>query len=612
MKRSVPLEDIRLGLRLLTPSERRNAVLLAISIIINGLLQTFALAGVVPFIQALLNPQEALRSRWAEVVYELGIVLPADRLLPTVGLCLLVLVLAKNLYAGFQTRWQSRFSAECEQRLASELLRRFLAAPYAWNNRQNTSVIRDIILGHVVQWSRGFLRTSLQLANDLLFVVLAVGFLVVASPQSGSLIFCGTGAVAWLLMRFTRPILLDKARTKREASYRAGILCNEALSGVRDVKMTGSSQLFVESFRSEFSRYSFADSDAQLIGSIPRLLLETLGYGALIGTALIVIWRGGDYSATVAVLALYGIAAVRLLPVFNSALGNLNKLLDALPQIEDILRLSLDTRPAEQENEIAYGADPFRNWRKVTFANVGYRYGSSERPSLAGFTMELTRGESLGIVGPSGAGKSTLADLLSALLEPSEGTIKVDGISIHGLNRLGWRGHIGYVSQTPFVLDASLQENIVFGQPIVNATRLEAAIRAAHLDVVVAQMPDGLETRLGERGVKLSGGQRQRVAISRALYRDVDLLLLDEATSALDTLSEREVTEAIRQLVGTVTVVVIAHRLATVKHCDRIAVLDGGRLIDVGTHDVLVKTCPIYREMVDRSDISDASGGNSA
>jgi len=603
MRHSLSPGGIRLGLSLLTLAERRYAVLLAVSIIINSLLQTVALAGVLPFVQSLIAPDAAMQSGWAVWLQEAGIALPAS--LSVIGSCLLLLVLAKNVYTGLQTRWQARFSASCEQRLASDLLRQFLEASYAWNIRQNTSVVRDIIRTHVVQWSRGFLRSSLQLANDVLFAVMAVSFLIYVSPKIGGLIFCITSFIAWVLMRLLRPHLLAKAKAKREANYRSGIFCNEALAGVRDVKMTGSQALFVRTFADEFSRYSFADSDYQVLSSLPRLLLEVLGYGALIGTALLITWSEGDTSEAASLLALYGVAGIRLLAVFNGIIGNLHKLLDALPLIEDIH--SLEREAAAGEGAPAAGDDPFTDWTDIQFTNIGYRYAASDRFALSGITTTIVRGESVGVVGPSGAGKSTLADVLSALLEPTEGVLTVGGQPVHGPARFAWRGHIGYVSQNPFILDASLRDNIVFGHPTFDTERLDMAIKAAHLGPVVAQLPAGLDTPLGERGMRLSGGQRQRVAIARALYRNADLLILDEATSALDTLSEQEITEAITGLVGSVTVVVIAHRLATVKHCTRVLVMVNGRVIDSGGHEELMRSCPIYRDMVRRS--APVSGG---
>ncbi|MBN2752919.1 MAG: ABC transporter ATP-binding protein [Rhodospirillaceae bacterium] len=605
MKRAPSSVDVAIGLKLLTPSERRRAVLLLISTFINGLLQTVALAGVLPFIQSLMAPEAAVNAKWMVWLRALGMNVPADRLLSTVGLCLLALILVKNIYAWLQIRWQSRFCANCEQRLAADLLLNLLGASYAWNIQQNSSVLRDIIISHVVQWSRGFLRTSLQLANDFLFAVSAVAFLIYASPSTGTMIFCAMGGIAILLQRSLRPHLLAKSLSKREANYRAGILCNEALAGVKDVKMTGSQALFVKGFKSVFSTYSFADSDIQQLSILPRLSLEVLGYGALIGTAIVLTFRGGDYSQAASVLALYGIAAIRLLPVFSSAISSANKLLDALPLIQDIYRIHTET--AVGEGTEATSADPFVNWKEIILSGVGYRYAPNNTSALHEITATINRGESIGIVGPSGAGKSTLADLLCALLEPSEGTLTVGEHAVHGPDRFTWRNHIGYVSQSPFLLDATLRENIVFNQPQFDEGRLASAVKAAHLEQVITHLPDGLDTRLGERGVRLSGGQRQRVAIARALYRNADLLILDEATSALDTLSEQEVTEAIRQLAGTITVVVIAHRLATVKHCNRILVVKNGTLIGIGSHETLLNTCPTYLDMVRQSNLSENS-----
>ncbi len=329
-----------------------------------------------------------------------------------------------------------------------------------------------------------------------------------------------------------------------------------------------------------------------------KLGIEVIGFAALIGVAIGALWSGIPRANVAALLALYAVIAVRALPMISQIVLALTGIAAMLPAVSMIRRLLREVPP----EEVVPASDNLTrlSWQKISIDHATVSYPNTAIPALGPISLTVERGRSYEIVGASGAGKSTLADLIAGLLMPTSGQVLVDAEPMQA-NLARWRDCVAYVAQTPFLLDATLADNIAFGEPrsVDRNDHLRAAIEAAGLADLVNSLPDGLATQIGERGVRLSGGQRQRVAIARALYRDANLLILDEATSSLDSLTEREITDAIEVLKGRMTLVVVAHRLSTLVHCDEIVMLENGALVDQGTHLRLLKRNPRYRKFAE-------------
>lgn len=590
--------------KLLNRKERVQAVFLVLSMNINALLGLVGLAGILPFVHLMLEPEPlAGQSTFAHALRSLGFT-DIDYAIFAAGLVLIGLILAKNIFAFAHGYVQNRYCARAERRMATELLARVVHAPYLWLVSRNASIVRDTVIGHSIEWSRGVIRASLQLINELLFLVVALVFLVVASPFTGLLIGGSAALIAAAIARFAHPRINYYAERKRRAIRIAGVVATEAIAGGRDVRLSAAGGEFVAAFEKSIYDYTTGDADGRQWQLLPRLGVEVVGFSVLVGVALVALWSGMPRAEIASLLAIYAVVAIRAIPVVSQVASSVSAITSALPAVAEVQDLINDLPELPPPAEA--GAQAIGAWRQFSFEHVAFTYPNGARPALGPLSLTIECGNSYGIVGKSGVGKSTLVDLLTGLLPPTEGRILLDGEVLDPGGLRGWIDNIACVSQTPFLLDGTLQENIEFGKVVGDdrAERLQQAVAAAGLTDMVRQLPDGLSTGLGDRGVRLSGGQRQRVAIARALYRGARLLILDEATSALDSLTEREVTQAIESLKGRMTLLVVAHRISTVRRLDELIVLDAGKIVGRGRHEKLLGTSDLYRSLVEAQSLS--------
>jgi len=589
---------------LLTRTERFRALLLMVSALVNVALNILGMVGIVSFIHLVIasDPING-EGRTAQMLRAIGFV-DANAALGVVGGAVLALVVFRGGYLLMHMYFQNVFCARVEQRVSAELLARIVAAPYDWLSTQNAAVLREIASGYVIEWSRIALRTTLQLASDLVFVGFTIALLVVASPMSGIAVSLTAVGLATLLLYFCQPPIRRNAERKRMAARRANVSMTEAIMGGRDVRMSQGGDFLVRMFARDYKIYSMADVFGREWQLVPRLGIEIIGSAAIIGVALAAIWAGAQREDVGALLALYAVIALRAIPVVSQIATSVAAIGGALPcvfELRKMMRL-VPTRTAANPLE----HKPIPNWKRISLVDVSYSYPGTKSPAVGPVNLTIARGMSLGIVGSSGAGKSTLIDVLVGLLEPTQGAVMIDGDRVGPESIEAWRARIGYVAQSPFLLDATLAENIEFGAPPIpdREGRCRASAEAAGLGSLVAALPKGLHTPIGDCGMQLSGGQRQRVAIARAFYRNADLLVLDEATSALDSVTEKEITAAIDELKGRLTLIIVAHRLSTVVRCDEIVLLEAGRIAAHGTHAQLLADSPAYRRLVEAQSFS--------
>jgi ATP-binding cassette subfamily C protein len=482
--------------------------------------------------------------------------------------------------------------------LGERLVAAYLGAPYAFHLRRDSAQLMRKATDSVDVAIRIFLSSSVSLATEILIVAGIVSILAITTPFATVAVMTGLVAVLALVLRRTRPLLArwgHDVQREHEASIRA---LQQALGAVKEVKATGSERFFHDAYASHQHALWATRRREAVLADLVRIAVES---GCVVGLLLVVLIatlvRGAGAEA-MPVLAVYAYAGFRVIPAANRILLALGLMSFGRAAVRDLhADLELVTPSAARSPALP---------RRISFTDrivldgVSYAYGDERGFVLRDIDLTIHRGESIAIVGRSGVGKSTLIDVLLGLLEPTSGRVLVDGVGIRDALP-AWQAKVGYVPHPPFLVDDTLRRNIAFGvdEEDIDHGRMEAAVYTARLGEFVAALPDGLQTAVGERGVRLSSGQRQRVAIARALYRDPQVVVLDEATTGLDPQTEREVAEAIDALRGSRTLIVVAHRLAIVRRCDRLVLLAGGRIGAMGSYEELMADSPEFRALAD-------------
>jgi ATP-binding cassette, subfamily B, bacterial PglK len=581
------LRDLRACLELLTPEARwRWAGLVPLVLAVAGL-EAVGAGAAFGLITLLSDPTRAATLPVAARIYPW---LPRHDG-PAIILAFTLLLMAfyigrSGLVAGVSWAQEQVLNISVQQ-LSHRLLAAYLAAPYAFHFRRNSATLIAHVSQGVQTAFRGVLGSLVNVACESAVVGALVMILGVTAPGVTLVSVLVVGALLLVPLHLSRRATARWGRGVQQLETSILQSLQQSLGGVKELKLTGREAFFLARFDEQLAAAARLRSRHTVAGTALRMAVETVFVCGLLLVGLLLTLSDGTTTA-LPLLGLYAYAGFRVIPSANRIILNVNALRYSRAWIRDLHAdlTVLTTRPrAPGQRE----APPIRFTRTVALEGVSYSYEGAGERVLVDVDLTIAKGESIAIVGASGAGKSTLVDLLLGLLEPTAGRISVDGRDIAGALR-SWQRHIGYVPQEPFIIDDTLRRNIAFGvaDREVEDRRVLAALRLAQLAEFVAGLPHGLDTMLGERGTRLSGGQRQRVAIARALYHEPEVLVFDEATSALDTPTERDLIAALEGLRGIKTLVVIAHRLTTVRHCDRLVVLRDGRAAAVGSYEELL------------------------
>ncbi len=554
------------ALGLLSPSARRRFALLVVGMAFSSALEVAAIGAVT-----------LCMARLAENAPDLS-----RSLVPALGL-----LLSSSLGAAILSYASVRFATSQERELAARLLAGYLRQPYAWWLGQNSAILQQNVMSGMI--ARGVLEPLTTGLSRLILAGLLIALLVAVQPLVALSMALVLGLTYALLSYLTRRFLGHLAGATQEALDRASQTSQEALSGLKTLRVLGREEELLGRFRSQGERISRNQAAWCLASELPRFLLETVAVGGLLGLALY-LSRTGSSARLLSLLSLYALAGYRLIPALHIVFTSWSRLTFALPTLQRFHEgLASDARPSAQESVGLH--------EQLSLDGVSYTYPGAARPSLCEISLSVPRNGSLGLVGPTGCGKTTLVDVLVGLLEPQQGQVCLDGQAVEPGQWPVWQRCLGYVPQDPFLSDASLLENIALAVAEPDPVAAERAARLANLHDFVLTLPEGYQTLVGERGVRLSGGQRQRLAIARALYHDPELLVLDEATSALDTPTERAIRDSVAALAGQKTLVVVAHRLETVRGLDRIALMEDGRVTACGTYAELLEKSPLFRQL---------------
>lgn len=590
------IEVWRRALHLLPPRTRPRWLLLLPLMLASAIAEATGAAGVFLLVRIVNEPERALRLPvFSSVASALGWT-DARSILIAFALALLLFYLFKNLLALTTEYVRGICVGRSTAIVARAMLRGYLRAPYAFHFRRNSAELIRNAHESVESIFSGVMSQSVGIVTESLVVLAILTVLVVAAPSvtlaAGSLLL----VVSLGFSRATRRLALRLGDSVQQRSCEALQHLQQSLHAIREIKVFGREAFFYRRFGRAEDALARARSGSQVLAILPRLVVETVFICGALLVMIILILGGGRAADSLSLLGLYAYAGFRIIPSFNRILWSTNVVRSSSRALDDVWDDFVCFGAADVPDPNTVKALPFAD--RLELRHVTYRYEGSDTPALNDVDLTICRGESVGIVGRTGAGKSTLLDLLVGLLEPTGGQVLIDGVAVGG-NIGAWQRQIGYVPQAPYLIDGTLRENIAFGLEAeeIDEPAVQRAVAMAQLQDYVAELPAGLATVVGERGLRLSGGQRQRVAIARALYHQPQVLVFDEATSALDLETERHLSQAIRALHGVKTLILVAHRLTTVSDCDSLIFLRDGKLAGRGPLTTLLKDNSDFRAM---------------
>lgn len=591
---------------ILGPARRRRLVALIGWSAIGSIADAMGVALIFVVVRLATDPEAVAGGRWAAALYAFSGAASPLQFATRLGVAVLLLFVAKSVYGAGLHYVQCAFCSHGVADLATRLYRGYLATDYAaLQLRHSAELVRNVreLANHVYY---EVVMALLAISVEVMVLAGLTGVLLVLQPLPT--VLAGTLLIAVFLMQSSVAGKLGTGLGRQYLSAAGGLQksIQEGLGGLKETKILGRESDAVASFAREQKEFARIVGRQLFVSQVHRHTNEVAVLLAV--TVVVALTLSGDIGGgpMLAPLAMFAAAAFRMVPAVNRIMYNVNVLRHYRPSVTEMLQelRAFDERSSRDPDRTDEGGRlPFR--RELACIDVSYTYPLATQPALDEVTFTIRRGTSVGIVGESGAGKSTLADVLLGLLVPTRGRVLVDGIDIAAARR-PWQRNLGYVPRHVYVADDSVRHNVALGigDSDIDDERLRAVLRIAHLEEFVASLPEGVETRLGERGARLSDGQRQRVGIARALYRDPEVLVFDEATAALDVAMEHALTETIRDLKGRTTFIVIAHRLNTVKACEEVLLMERGRLADVGTLHELAERNPGFSRALALADLS--------
>lgn len=593
--------DLRALYALLTPTQRARLLRLQVLIVVMALAEIAAVLSIGPFMAVVGDMGQLQGEGWLATAYQVSGASSPRTFLSLMGLgVLLVLVLAAVV--STLTTWRlSLFSYSVGAELSCRLYRHYLHQPWLFHCGENSSRLINKASQEVQRVTQKIISPVMHVNSRLVLVTLMSVAVFTYNPVVagvGLLIFL---ASYMLLYKTVRRILITHGQRISRTQAERLKLMSEGFGGIKDVLLMHRQEAFARQFNKASRKWARGQGVTHGLGEAPRYAIELVAFGSVILLVLYLLnLYQGNLGSILPALSIYALAGFKMLPAFQkiySGISSIRSNLAAFEEVREDLVASRVGRPEKSQAEID---SPLVPVREIRLQDVVFRYPDKAEPALDGLSLCLPACSMVGMVGASGSGKSTAVDLLMGLMMPESGSVTVDGVSIEGDNLARWQACISYVPQHIYLTSASIRENVAFGiEPgeIDNARVLEA-LRAAQMETLMKGLPDGLDTRVGERGVQLSGGQRQRIGIARALYHATPVLVLDEATSALDGTTERRVMEAIHAFSGTRTIIMIAHRLSTVRQCDCIYLVEKGRVIGQGTYEQLATRNEAFRTLL--------------
>tara|TARA_B110000008_G_C16965356_1_gene561754 strand:- start:1412 stop:3154 length:1743 start_codon:yes stop_codon:yes gene_type:complete len=567
-------------------SKRRikQLALLLFLMITASILEIVSLGSVLPFLSVLIAPEQVFQHEYAQpLISALKLREPIQLILP-ITILFIIAVLVAGIVRLYLLYVMTRLSYAIGADLSINIYRRTLYQTYATHvARNNSEVINGIMTKTNIVISS--ILAPLLLVSATLILIGIIGLLFVIDIVVALSTSIGFGLLYWSVIRYNKNHLKNNSQIIADQSTQIVKTLQEGLGGVRDVLIDGTQEFYCKLYRNADLPLRRATGNNIFIGGSPRYIMEAIGMTLIAGLAYMLTQKQGGMAAAIPLLGALALGAQKLLPVLQQIYSSYSSIKGGESSFEDVLYL-LDQPLPEYENQ----PTPIRFDKEIKLTNLSFRYNQESPWILKNINLSLKKGSNIGFIGSTGSGKSTLLDIIMGLLSATEGDLFIDQQPIDNKSRRSWQMIIAHVPQNIYLSDNTIEENIAFGvsKDKIDHQRVRKVAQQAQISQLIEQWQEGYQTFVGERGIRLSGGQRQRIGIARALYKKASVLIFDEATSALDNETERGVMEAIKDLDGEITVLIIAHRLTTLRNCDKVVKLDNNHALSVGSYKEMV------------------------
>lgn len=560
---------------------------LAVLILIGGVLETLGVSMMLPVVNVIMDPESIMDNVWIIRIMDILHIENSTQLIILILGAVIALFVIKNAYLLFQTYVQNTFVTRNRNRMISRVMREFLNRPYEeYLGADIPTVFRltDSDIPNAFQ----LILVMIQMVTEIVVSVCLCIVLVVISPAMSLFIVVIFLGMTLVIMKVLKPRLNEIGRKNQAIQSRIAKWRIQSIYGLKDVKVLNREEFFVRNYYESGAIGANVARNYAVLNNLPRLLIETVFIAAMLLFIMLYILKGNDITVLIPQLTAFAVAAIRIMPGTNRINTYLSQIAYSQPCL-DYLYENLTENMKEDVNGSVTGLEGVEKKElpelqlqdRIALNHISFTYPNTEKPIFTDAHMEVKKGQSVGIMGPSGAGKSTIVDILLGLLHAQEGTITCDGRNIFE-NYPSWLSKIGYIPQSIYLIDESIRDNIAFGIDAdkIDEKRIWEVLEEAQLKEFVEELPEGLDTTIGDRGVRISGGQRQRLGIARALYHNPEILVFDEATSALDSDTEKAVMDAVNSFHGKKTMVIIAHRLNTIAKCDVIYKVENEKITE--------------------------------
>ena len=596
------MELLKKLLYLLSPGERKQAFILLIMILIMAIFEMIGVASILPFMAVLTNPEIIETNVILSTAFETSSIFGVEttqQFLFFLGIVVFVLLVLSLTFKALTIFTQLRFTSICQYSIARRLVEGYLYQPYSWFLNRHSADLGKTILSEVGQVISKGLGPMINLINQIVLVSALLILLILTDPKLTLIVGFTIGGIYWSIYKLTKSIISHMGQDRLKANQWLFTVVSEAFGAAKEVKLGGLEKVYTNRFSGPAKTLTHNSAMFGLISQLPRYFLEAIVFGGMLLVVLYLISQSGTFVSAIPMVALYAFAGYRLMPAMQQIYISATALRFVRPSVDAMYKdmKGLQSSQVQTSHEIL----PLK--KSINLKNISYKYPKSSKTAIKNIQLNILAHSCVGIVGATGCGKTTTVDIILGLLEAQQGKLEVDGKEINDHNRRSWQRAIGYVPQNIFLSDDTVAANIAFGidPKKINQEDVERAAKIANLhEFVNDELPNQYQTTIGERGVRLSGGQRQRIGIARALYHNPQVLILDEATSALDNLTEQAVMEAVNNIGNDITIIMIAHRLSTVKECDTIFLLDKGELKAKGSFQELIKDNDYFRAVASK------------